>query len=496
MDIDEQRNKSDRDQTLIFVVTTVILPVLIQVLLAIFIASPMSYQLRWIALEVVFSGIAAIVAFTLGLLWVPARLSDNFLLRYRPIFVPCFYYLLVWIGAMFISGGDFTHSVFSIVFFLYLPFIFINFLALFSGQYWLFILIPLFCYAFLAAGLVVRAKRRGKTVAVARGRRTCLAIFSLLLAVTAGQGYLHKRFLVREEDEQTFTETISLKDRAPFTADNRLIPLSSPATLAISSDWPRVDGATAAYPVYASAVQALYKGLDEHTVFPYIAQSRTSAAYRALIANRADLIFVAQPSILQKQMAAENNLKLRLIPVAKEAFVFIVDKDNPVTNLSVEQLRAIYSGEIDNWRKVGGPWRKIIPWQRPEGSGSQTVMLDKVMKGIKMRPPLKTEVAGGMGGIARRVADYQHSPGSLGYSFRFYVSQMDRQERLRLLSVNGIAPTPENIRNGSYPFTVELYMVTVRQPSLNTQKLIDWFLSPQGQKLIADTGYVPIGPVE
>lgn len=70
---------------------------------------------------------------------------------------------------------------------------------------------------------------------------------------------------------------------------------------------------------------------------------------------------------------------------------------------------------------------------------------------------------------------------------------MDASEKLRLLAVNGVEPSVENVRNGSYPFTTDVYMVTIGNPSANTQKLIDWFLSPQGQKLVEDVGYVAIG---
>lgn len=95
-----------------------------------------------------------------------------------------------------------------------------------------------------------------------------------------------------------------------------------------------------------------------------------------------------------------------------------------------------------------------------------------------------------MGGLVRRVANYQNVTNALGYSFRYYASQMDNNERLRLLAINGVAPTVETIRNGSYPFTVDVYMVTTDKSSANTQALIDWFLSPQGQKLVEDVGYV------
>ena len=141
---------------------------------------------------------------------------------------------------------------------------------------------------------------------------------------------------------------------------------------------------------------------------------------------------------------------------------------------------------------MGGPDEKIVAFQRPKDSGSQTVMQSKVMEGITMREPLREERAQSMGGLMRQVASYRNSQNALGYSFRYYSTQMERDAKVRLLQVNGIAPTTENIRNGTYPFTVKVYMATAGKPTLATQKLMDWFVSPQAQQLIADVGYVPL----
>lgn len=109
-----------------------------------------------------------------------------------------------------------------------------------------------------------------------------------------------------------------------------------------------------------------------------------------------------------------------------------------------------------------------------------------------MRTPLKSERVKFMSGLISRVADYQNTQNALGYSFRYYTTIMQHNENLRLLSIDGIAPTVENIRNGKYPLTVDVNIVTSGTPSENSQKMINWFLSPQGQKLIEDVGYIAI----
>jgi phosphate transport system substrate-binding protein len=104
------------------------------------------------------------------------------------------------------------------------------------------------------------------------------------------------------------------------------------------------------------------------------------------------------------------------------------------------------------------------------------------------------------------VAMYRDEEESIGYSFRFYTQVMvnysgiDRSfggspldaDQVKLLSVNGIAPTIENIKNGSYPFTQDVFAVTAGMPNPHVYEIIDWLLSPQGQELIEKTGYVGI----
>ena len=102
-----------------------------------------------------------------------------------------------------------------------------------------------------------------------------------------------------------------------------------------------------------------------------------------------------------------------------------------------------------------------------------------------------------MGGLITEVADYQNTPSSIGYTFHYYVTRMNdnmlkMRKQIKLLAINGVAPTEENIRNGTYPYIIHAYMVTHENPTLETQKFVDWFLSPQGQQLVEDVGYVPI----
>ena len=137
----------------------------------------------------------------------------------------------------------------------------------------------------------------------------------------------------------------------------------------------RLDGATALYPVYAAFVQAVYPEVwpesgIEIEYSPYDIQGSTVLctgtieAYERLITGQTDMIFAAAPSQDQLDRAAEQGVELRLTPIGKEAFVFFVNSRNPVTDLTVEEIQGIYSGEITNWSEVGGRRESIRPFQR------------------------------------------------------------------------------------------------------------------------------------
>ena len=194
----------------------------------------------------------------------------------------------------------------------------------------------------------------------------------------------------------------------------------------------------------------------------------------------------------QKKRAEESGVTLIYTPFAREAFVFIVNADNPVNSLTEQQVRDIFSGAITNWRTVGGNDQEIQTWQRPEDSGSQTVMQSQVMKNVRMISPQETEVASMMEGMIKVVAEYRNTNNAIGYTFRYYATQMNDDKNIKLLAINGIAPTAENIRNGKYPYIVDAFMVTRENTTSETQKLLEWFLTPQGQSLVEDVGYVPM----
>ncbi|SMB86522.1 phosphate transport system substrate-binding protein [Pasteurella testudinis DSM 23072] len=314
------------------------------------------------------------------------------------------------------------------------------------------------------------------------------ALAILAVSLLGYGGYIVK--VEYERSIPTVTE-FSTHNYSPFSEDSKAATLDGASTLQLSRDsLPRLDGSTALYPMYAAFAKATYPKLDIADSMELIAVSKTGQAYERLLAGEVDIIFAPAPSKFHLHKAEQSGLKLNLIPIAKEAFVFFVNSENPIENLTVEQIKQIYSGHITNWRQVGGKSEAIRAFQRPENSGSQTV-LQRIMADTPLMDPVREDVNGGMSGIINQVAHYRNFDNALGFSFLLYSTEMVKNNQIKLLSINGILPNQTNIRNKSYPFTHDIYAVTLGNENQTTLQLIDWIKSSQGKELISKTGYVP-----
>ena len=298
--------------------------------------------------------------------------------------------------------------------------------------------------------------------------------------------------------------TLLLHQYRPFAEDSLAAKLDEPAALQLdfsaAAGRLRLDGATALYPVYAAFVQAVFpEGKDCSPYTDNAACTNTVNAYQRLIAQEVDIIFAAAPSAAQLEAAEQAGVTLHLTPIGREAFVFFVNSKNPVEGLTVEEIQKIYTGEITNWKEVGGRNQSIRPFQRAANSGSQSA-LERLMDGLPLIEPEQEDRISAMDGIIRQTADYRNYSNALGFSFRYYAAEMIANGDIRLLALNGTAPTKESIRDGSYPLTSEFYAVTASFAGMDPPEtynkplgdLLDWILSDQGQELIEKTGYVSL----
>lgn len=202
-----------------------------------------------------------------------------------------------------------------------------------------------------------------------------------------------------------------------------------------------------------------------------------------------DVFFGALPDEDQVDYAKEQGVEFEHTPMWREAFVFLVNAVNPVDSLTVQQVRGIYSGAITNWKEVGGKDEPIIAYQRNTGSGSQS-MMERFMGDVPLTDAPSNMVATGMGGLVSAVADYDNRHGAIGYSFRYYVTNLVGDYDVKLLAIEGVEPTLEHIADGSYPITGEFYATTRKgDNSESFARLLAWAQGEQGQELVEKSGY-------
>ena len=309
-------------------------------------------------------------------------------------------------------------------------------------------------------------------------------------------------------------------------------PLSAQAHFTVDG-FPRVSGSTSTQPITILAACRLFGWTyrwsqsffdpdnprtvwpdvkDFHlTLWPRIRHQQTHQSYIDLIEGKADLILVARDiSADERVLLNQRGVTLDTRPVALDALTFIVHATNPVTNLQLENIRLIYGGTQLTWKQMGGEAdRPVQPLLRNRNSGSQELFVKHVMGDRAIlateRAPLVT-----MMGVVDQVG---RAPDDLGYSLFYYLQHMAGLAKelestmrpgiladmrpsppppVKLISVDGVMPSRSTIADGSYPFREPVLVVIRRDASDTTRRLRDWLLSDDGQKTIAESGYVPL----
>lgn len=308
-------------------------------------------------------------------------------------------------------------------------------------------------------------------VGVALALCSVVGVFFLVRALQTPETVIVAEDLPEEEEKFLETSTEAL-----FTAE----------TL------PRIDASLATQPL----MDAFVKNFTGQTTAELgVEYSNTHPGYVKLINNEADLIIVTEPSAEELTLAAEKGIELEVTKVVNEGFAFFVNKDNPVSNVAFDDLAKIYTGEITNWRDLGGNDAEIVAYQRPENSGSQTGLYNLVLKGQAVKiPTIKESVELSMAGIVDYVAAYDNALDAIGYGFYYYVNVMYYNENLKYLAVDGIAPTYQTIQDETYPILSAYYIVTRKgDNNSNVALLRKAMLSRRGQFVASEAGYVPVG---
>ena len=279
------------------------------------------------------------------------------------------------------------------------------------------------------------------------------------------------------------------------------------------ADWgtyPSMDGSTVCVPL-AMELARQWLDLAEEDLNGFVNFSTTPNAYERLTEGKAnptvtiaskgimmddthsiDIVIGTGPNADERRAAEDAGRELVMVPVCYDAFVFLVNSENPVDELTADQIRQIYSGTIRLWGEVGGEEAlPIAAYQRPHGSGSQTAMEELVMQGWNLTAAEANMISDGMSDLIAQIGSYDNAKEALGYSYLYYVNGLYKSGDVKVLTVDGAAPTDGNLQNGTYPFTVYYYAV-YEKGNETAERFVNWMISAEGQACVKQAEYVPL----
>lgn len=185
----------------------------------------------------------------------------------------------------------------------------------------------------------------------------------------------------------------------------------------------------------------------------------------------------------ETDLAAKKGIHPVRIPVAVDALVPVVHPENPVSSLSLEQLKDIYAGRITNWKELGGTDTKIVVISRDTSSGTYETWESLVMKSEKVMPQALLQASNGA--VVQTVSKNRNAIGYVGIGYMAPI--------LKGLHIGTLIASPESALSKQWPLARELYLFTNGQPTGTAEAFIKYALDPaKGQKAVLEAGFVPL----
>jgi phosphate transport system substrate-binding protein len=240
-----------------------------------------------------------------------------------------------------------------------------------------------------------------------------------------------------------------------------------------------VQGSTTVLPIMQKEVEAFMaanKGVEIS-----VSGGGSGNGIKAIIDKTTDLA-MASRAMKDKELATAKEKGGNPVQhvIAVDAILPIVNPANPVTGLTSDQLKAIYAGEVKNWKDVGGLDKPIVVISRDTSSGTYETWEEKILKGAKVAPSALLQASSGA--VIQTVSK---NPNAIGYDGIGYVDKS-----VKALKVDGIEGTEDTAKSGKYPVARELYVYTNGEPKGDVKKLIEFILSDKGQALVKEAGFV------
>ena len=222
-----------------------------------------------------------------------------------------------------------------------------------------------------------------------------------------------------------------------------------------------------------------------------IKSSRTHGAFMNLIDREADIILTHR-TISPDEKAYAESVGVTLIetPIALDAFVFVVNKKNPIKTITVEQIQKIYLGEITNWSQIGGNNAEMKVFTRPRNSGSEEIFRELVMGNLEPADFPES----GIGGMAQVFGEITGEENGICYTFNNYKLLQARvpDNEVPKLAINSVFPDENTVKNRTYPFISEVHVAIRADLDRNTMayKLYEWLISGNAKSAITECGFI------
>ena len=215
----------------------------------------------------------------------------------------------------------------------------------------------------------------------------------------------------------------------------------------------------------------------------------------ALLNGTNDIANASRAMSAEEQASAEGaGLHPQQFIVARDAIAIIVNPENPITQLTLPQLSAMYSGQLTNWQQVGGEDRPIVLLSRETNSGTHVYFLEHVLRLGDSKSKLlfspDTLLLPSSEGIG---AEVRQNPNAIGYDGLGYVTP--DMKTVAVAAADGqpfVLPTIDTVNNGAYPIARDLYMYTADEPTGPAADYLNWVLGDQAQQIVAELGFVPV----
>lgn len=242
-----------------------------------------------------------------------------------------------------------------------------------------------------------------------------------------------------------------------------------------------IKGSTTVLPIAQKAAEDFMK--KNTTVSISVSGGGSGEGVKAIIDGTTDIATSSRDMKSEEiNLAKEKGAEIVKHVVALDCVAPVVHPENKVVDLSLEQLKDIYTGKITNWKDVGGDDKLIVVVSRDTSSGTFEIWHEKVLKKEKVMP--EAQMSASSGAVAQIVSKNKFAIGYVGIG---YINK-----DLKAVKVNGINASADTALDGTFPVSRELYFFTQKKDNADVTQFVEYVLSAEGQKIVLDEGFVPL----